>query len=334
MKKLIRIISLALSLVFVCSAFVSCGNPAERKKNDDDTVMTVGEYDVPKDLLNYFINGYRVQYLGDEKTENDEDEKLLSEKIKEDSKTSIAALFAVFSLAADYGIAPDDEEIKSAAEAAKEEFIVSEYSGDESAFYSALAESFMTIDVFDMLMTHDALQNALYSRLVDEGVIISDKEKALEMFDKGELARVKHILIKYDSSLYTYKDILSDDAPAKKAAMEKANKAYEEVKEGWNFESLIVKYGEDITMFQNPDGYYIFKGNMEESFEDAAFSLKVGEYAEPVFTSEGVSIVKRLETDSVYIEKNLDSLITSYTEGQFNTLIEERAAALKLVEVN
>ena len=333
MKKIIKIISFVLSFIFICLTFCSCGsNPAARKKGDGDIVLTVGGYEVPRDLYNYFSKGYRDQYLGDGKTDSDEDEKLLSEKIEEETRTSLSQIFAVYSIAADYGITPDDEDIKSAAEAAKEEFIVSEYGGNEDAFYSDLAESSMTVDVFDILMTHDALQNALYLRLTEEGVIITDADAALEKFNSGELARVKHILIKYDSSLYTYKDVLSDDAPAKKAAMDRAKEIFEEVKAGWDFDSLVAKYGEDIMMFRNSDGYYISRGNMENTFEDAAFSLEVGQYAEPVFTSEGVSIIKRLLVDEVYVADNLDDLVTAYAEGQFNILIEERVAELEIVE--
>lgn len=333
-KKFLKLISLSLASLTVCAALFSCGsNPAERKKGDGDAVMTVGEYTVPRDLYNYFVNGYRRQYLGGGKTENEEDERLLGEKIESDAEKSLSMIYAVFSLAADYGISSDSDEIKDAAESEKEAYIAESFNGDTDAFYKELLENYMTVDVFDTLMLHRSLQNALYEKLIESGEIDSDKDSVLEKLKSAEAVRVKHVLIKYDSSLFSYHDILSPSAPAKTAALEKAKEVVKKAKEGEDFDSLISEYGEDVMMFSNPDGYYIVRGNQETDFENACFSLGIGEISEPILTSEGASVIKRLEIEDEYLENNLDSIVTSYTEGRFNILVEERAATLTVEKI-
>ena len=64
-------------------------------------------------------------------------------------------------------------------------------------------------------------------------------------------------------------------------------------------DALIEQYGEDLYMFNNPDGYYIIRGNRWEAFEDAAFSLDVGEFSEVVETEAGFSILMRYEKEEL-----------------------------------
>jgi len=98
---------------------------------------------------------------------------------------------------------------------------------------------------------------------------------------------------------------------------------------GAEFDDVIAKYGEDVTMGGNTDGAYVFKGNQDLSYEKAAFALDIGEISEPVATAEGYVVIKRLEPDTDYLKANFSSLITSCTEGQFNILVEERAEMLE-----
>ena len=74
---------------------------------------------------------------------------------------------------------------------------------------------------------------------------------------------------------------------------EEANKLYELVKLGVDF-GLLAKQVFTDSVLQNNGGYlgYFTWGDMDPAFEDAAYSLKIGEISAPVKTAYGYSIIK------------------------------------------
>jgi len=74
---------------------------------------------------------------------------------------------------------------------------------------------------------------------------------------------------------------------------DEANNLYELVKIGVDFETLAKQVFTD-SILQNNGGYlgYFTWGDMDPVFEEAAYSLKVGEISAPVKTAHGYSIIK------------------------------------------
>jgi parvulin-like peptidyl-prolyl isomerase len=77
------------------------------------------------------------------------------------------------------------------------------------------------------------------------------------------------------------------------ASEEEANELYELVKNGVDF-NLLAKQVFTDSVLKNNGGYigYFTWGDMDPAFEDAAYSLKVGEISSPVKTAQGYSIIK------------------------------------------
>ncbi len=74
---------------------------------------------------------------------------------------------------------------------------------------------------------------------------------------------------------------------------DEANNLYELVKIGVDFETLAKQVFTDSSL-QNNGGYlgYFTWGDMDHAFEEAAYSLKIGEISTPVKTAYGYSIIK------------------------------------------
>lgn len=90
--------------------------------------------------------------------------------------------------------------------------------------------------------------------------------------------------------------ITLDDRINEKARLT-AQQALNEVRDAkLPFESLAQKYSEDITAVQGGDLGYFSRGQLEPSFEKAAFALKPGEVSELVQTQFGYHIIKVEET--------------------------------------
>ena len=92
---------------------------------------------------------------------------------------------------------------------------------------------------------------------------------------------------------------------------EEANNLYELVKLGVDF-GLLAKQVFTDSVLQNNGGYlgYFTWGDMDPAFEDAAYSLKIGEISAPVKTAYGYSIIKLedrvsnpLLTESEFLKK-------------------------------
>lgn len=332
MKKSIRIISLLLAVITTFT-LVSCSkNAASRKRGDDAVVMTVGEHKVTKDLYDYFYNGFMTQYGANSESVESEDElSLLKEKSHEEALASLKKFFAVYTLCSEYGIDPKSETIASAAEIYEEEFIVNNCNGSSDTLHEMLKAQGITYEVFMMLMEHGVLENTLYDELIYQNVI--DTEALAgdgENPDfKDNIARVKHVLVKFDA---TYKNIIYDTTPEKEAAYNTAMNVYTMAIGGTDFDTLVKEYGEDMTMFANKIGAYVFMGNQDKAYEEAAFALAEGEISQPVPTSEGYVVIRRLPLDTDYMKNNFSSLITSCTEGQFNILIEQTAEKFMITE--
>lgn len=329
------VISAVLCLA-IMSSFASCGkNIASATKSDKEIVMKVGEYEVRRDLCEYFRKNFEIQYgltsdvldkLGDSEKE------AAYSKLDESTVNSVKKLYSIYLLASENGISPDDEELSSRVDDYVSSVINSEYDGSEKELRRDLEEQNMTYDTFLKTVEATELQNMLYMKLISDGKIEQNADVLTDAFLNSEMVRTKHILVNYPDTL-TPNDIVNDYADAKEKIADKVEKIVSEIKDGKDFDLLIDKYNNDALMMKNTDGSYFTKGNKDLSYEITAFSLEIGEISDVIYTSEGACIIKRLELSEDYIEKNLYSLIESYSEGIFNIMLEDAAERLEVSTV-
>ncbi len=109
-------------------------------------------------------------------------------------------------------------------------------------------------------------------------------EEHKDLYTVPEERRVAHILISVPED--------GDDAEAKA----KAEKIYQELKQGADFAELAKKYSDDPgSADQGGDLGYIEKGMLDPQFDEVAFALPEGEISEPVKTEFGYHIIKVLD---------------------------------------
>lgn len=65
------------------------------------------------------------------------------------------------------------------------------------------------------------------------------------------------------------------------------------VNEEETFEGLASKFSDCSSASKGGDLGFFSSGQMQKPFEDASFSLKVGEMSEPVWTDSGVHLILR-----------------------------------------
>jgi peptidyl-prolyl cis-trans isomerase D len=114
-------------------------------------------------------------------------------------------------------------------------------------------------------------------------------EEQKSNFTTEERRRVSHILITIDG----------EGQEAEKAALSKANEIREALLKGKDFASLAKENSKDPGSAQKGgDLGLMSKGDMEQNFANAAFSLEPGALSEPVKTAFGFHLIKLVEVQA------------------------------------
>lgn len=226
-------------------------------------------------LLTNTQNQYESVY-GEEIWQTDLDGVTLEENVKETVLADLAQIKTMNLLAQRYGVELDEEEKQKVKEASEAYF----------ASLNQTEKERMGADeqTIEKLYLEYALAEKVYQYIIkDINPEISD--------DEARTITVQHILFKTYVLDGTGKKIEYSDE-AKKDVYKKAQEVLNLAeKEDSDFEQLVLTYSEDEV------GTLSFgKGEMEKSFEEAAFNLETGEISDIVETSYGYHIIKCLNT--------------------------------------
>lgn len=219
-------------------------------------------------------NRYESVY-GREIWETKADGITLEENVKNIALAQIAQIKTMNLMAEKYKVELDDEEEARAENAAK-------------AYYETLGAQ-----EIELLGVSEKTIRTLYRELARAEKMYQYTIKDINpeiSDDEARTITVQHILIKTYALDGTGKKIeYTEDA--KKDAYKRALEVMKLAKEEDDFDALIRKYSED-----DKSTYSFGKGEMEESFETAAFNLGTGEISDVVETEFGYHIIKCINT--------------------------------------
>ncbi|MGE7919271.1 peptidylprolyl isomerase [Viridibacillus sp. NPDC093762] len=146
--------------------------------------------------------------------------------------------------------------------------------GGQEAFEAALESNAMTLqDAKDNIKTY-----LTTTKLIEPTIDITEKElknyfkENKDTFSQEEQVQASHILVENK---------------------ETAKEVEKKIKKGEDFAELASEYSTDTASASNGGNLdYFGKGVMDESFEKAAFSMKVDEISEPIKTDYGYHIIQ------------------------------------------
>ncbi len=219
-------------------------------------------------------NRYESVY-GEEIWETKADGVTLEENVKNIALAQIAQIKTMNLMAEKYEVELSDEEEARAENAAK-------------AYYETLGKR-----EIELLGVSEKAIRALYQEFARAEKMYQYTIKDINpeiSDDEARTITVQHILIKTYALDGTGKKIEYTEE-AKQDAYRRAIEALSQAREDEDFDALIRKYSED-----DRSTYSFGKGEMEESFETAAFNLGTGEISDVVETEFGYHIIKCINT--------------------------------------
>lgn len=329
-----------LAIVTVLFA-VSCSTDLSSTEEESRTVMTIDEWEVPYEMYRYavkmhlrdFVWGEMVESgavdegaTADSLTDEDisavvsglssDDKAELEEKVKVDSTETLVNIYSLFTAAKDAGIDPFGEMINELTDMKMEE-IRATYE-DEDEYLETIKLFFMNDSVYSVLTRYEIVFNDLYESYVKSGKIDQSDEAVLEYMKGDGAVRAKQIFISFERHSETEALAIAKEVKGKVDAITSDAGIVDEEK----FDLLTDKYGEDLFMFKNRDGYYMCRGYSDDIFEETAFSLEVGHASDIVRSSTGYSIILRSEKDVTYIENNLEKLQETCLGGIYRSMLD------------
>lgn len=205
---------------------------------------------------------------------------------------------------------------------AKKQGIAVTDSDVEKAIDDSIEQNSLTKEGFEELvkeqgLTIEDVRESYKKQLLVNGLL--DKEV------RGKIAIPQDDVRAYYDGLIRASHILAETE-------EGANKIYEELMAGGNFSGIAEKSSIDTsTAVRGGDLGEFGRGQMVAEFEDAAFSLKIGEVSKPVKTQFGWHIIKRTEKQLGYdeVKDKIEEMLASQKEEEsynaYITGIREKA---------
>lgn len=309
-------------LILTLTALTSCsaGRPIKGTKQQLTVVGSVAGHEVLYEELLCVTQLYRSQLeskygkgIWDDPTTAAEHRAELEELVNR----NITANYAVLSLCDEVAIRTDNETIQAAVEKYVDELV--ETLGGRSEYKAALAEQGLTDHFLRFTVAVDYCQNELYYVYTqDLGLIETDEEKIYDYIMDGNFVRTIHVFVGNDEG----------DDPA--ANLSLAQKAHDQIVSGTDIKTLIGSSVNEDFNLTTTDGYYFTRGEMVPQYEEAAFSLKVGEVSDVVETAAGYYVIQRLELEPQYVLTHLTELTQQYQYAELNAYIDERQGEIKI----
>lgn len=259
----------------------------------DKTAIKVNDTDIDESVFRFLVNTQGLNYVytllqsGEIKSVKGFDWNKVEEKsgltyneyVKAKAVEAAVPIYALISAGEKNGVKLSDEEVNQIKSRISE--IKNQYG---SQFETVLKQSgYEDEKTFESLQKVQALLQKV-SEDIDKDITKYASREQLSSYLGDDKVTVKHILVKF----------ADDKDESKAAAKKKADELYAKIKAGEDFDKLLKDNNEDPGQ---PETGYTFAndGSMVQEFADAAFALKIGDVSEPVETTFGYHIIKRLE---------------------------------------
>ena len=316
-----RYAALILALLLLSFSMISCkGRPLAHSKLAKTEVGKVGEYTVLYEELYFLAKNY-----GDSFKDSYSSDAELDAAIWDAINENITENYAILELCREQGITYDEKALKDTVKASVEADIESEFDGNRRDYFKSQLDAGLTDHYVRFITGINLIYGELAAEYKNNGTIPSSADVLVPYIQKN-FAHTWHIAV------------FINNESEREAKLQKIEEAQKLLNSGTSMYKLIgSQYNEDVSTDYLTDayGYYFPRGVMDEKYENAAFTMEVGDNVIVESTaknSKGVTVpciylIERLSTSSseskTEIEKNLETLSTSLSDAIINDKKEE-----------
>jgi peptidyl-prolyl cis-trans isomerase D len=194
---------------------------------------------------------------------------------------------------------------------------------DIKQYYDAHPDDFMTPERVRVQYLQLDVDNIAVDSPIDEQALEALYNERSDTYVKPEQRHVRHILIQLPQDA---------DAASDAAALQKAEDAIKRIKGGEAFDAVAREVSEDPGSAANGGDLGFFsRGLMTPAFEEAAFSLPVGQLSEPVRSPFGYHVIEVLEIQpetATPLAEVRDELVKVLQEEERSNLFFDRSEIL------
>lgn len=277
------------------------------------TVARVDGIEIKQKEVDTYINFYKKQSTSSELTGDEEELKTLEVNIVD----SLIVTKLLEKYAEENNITVSSEEVDKQIK-----LIIDSYSSEED-FKKGLKDMGIDRKFLENYFRSLMLGSKIFDVVTTDVIVTSQEVKQYYEDNKKPLfiipasVKASHILAIFpwveDNSEET-----EETEEGRKEALEKIKMVEDKLKNGVDFEVLARQYSDDsASAASGGDLGYISKGQMIEEFEEALFSMDVGEVSEIVETKYGFHIIKVFDRQEEYIQK-FDEVEESINEYLLN----------------
>ena len=323
--------ALCLAAVLILTALTGCTTRAERE--NQRVVGESGGFDVLYEELRFVtllvkdaMAGEYGETIWTDPTETEKYRAELQERVLD----KLRANYLILSTCAAYGIDTDAEEADNYANEQIQKLIEQECGGKTSKYKDYLKENRLTDHYQRFALRVSYLESVLYYTLESGGhfpYTTANIDEFVEyVLESPDYARTVHVFLRNDEGESTEQNL---------AEAQKITQALRAVADPAQREEVMYGYigstvNDDLSTVSK-DGYYFTHGEMEEAYEETAFSLRVGEVSDPFACTGGYYVVMRLAPEESYVMRNSATLLAYYQSAQMGLLEESRAEACRVV---
>lgn len=193
-------------------------------------------------------------------------------------------------------------------------------SGGKEEFEKRLAENSISLETVEESIKSGIVINTLLEKEINDDNIAVTETEIKALFQPESSRRAQHILI----------DTREDTTDEQKAAdLKKIKEILAKAQMGEDFGELAKKYSDCPSKEKGGDLDYFPKGQMVKEFDDAVFSMKVGEISDVVETQFGYHIIKLNDIKMNDYDKMHDELEQRAKDTKKRQMYEEYIAKLK-----
>ncbi len=183
--------------------------------------------------------------------------------------------------------------------------------GSKDEYRAWLDEHWMTEHYMRFSISVSYLESAIHYTLLDNNLYSYTTQNIGDFIDfvenSGHFVRTIHVYIENVDGEDPAENLakaqaISDELQAIEDPNERRSRMSEYIGSSLN----------DDLHSVSSNGYYFTQREMDETYEEAAFGLEIGEVSEPIVCSGGNFVMMRLALESDYIMENVQTLLNNY----------------------